>query len=161
MTLLSIAAPKPSICASTGFVTASAKATSTSTGVKQTTIEQDYFTKHNTSVHHQRKRFQYLQHPSQQRKTLQLSPKTVPHSKPLRKPLQLLSANVEPNSNPTRTISAYKCTQIQSAVSNKQRTQRAIAQLKGVSNVQRTQRSIAQLKRTIEPFISALTSQRL
>ena len=66
-----------------------------------------------------------------------------------------------PSSNPTRTISAYKCTQIQSAVSNEQRTQRSIAQLKRVSNVQQTQREIAQLKRTIEPFISALNSQRL
>ena len=66
-----------------------------------------------------------------------------------------------PNSNPTRTISAYKCTQIQSAVYNKQRTQGEIAHLKQVSNAQQTQRATAQLKRTIKPFISALTSQRL
>ena len=66
-----------------------------------------------------------------------------------------------PNSNPTQTISAYKFTQIQSEVSNKQRTQMEIDQLKGVSNVQRIQRAIAQPKRTIEPFINALTSQRL
>ena len=36
-----------------------------------------------------------------------------------------------------------------------------IDQLKGVSNLQRTQTSIAQLKRTIEPLINALTSQRI
>ena len=100
-------------------------------------------------MQHQRKRFQYLQRPSQPLKSLQLSPTTVPRSKPLRKPLQPLSANVQhqqkrpivkqpqtdregvlithsglpnsnqipqsrlPNSNPMRTISAYKCTQIQ------------------------------------------------
>ena len=50
-----------------------------------------------------------------------------------------------PNSNPTRTISAYKCTHLQSTV----------------STLQQTQRSIAQLKWTIEPFVSALTFQPL
>ena len=122
-----------------------------------------------------------MKRPSQPRKPLQLSPTTVPRSKPLRKPLQPLLANVQyqpkrpivkqpqtdregvliphsrlpnsnpiphsvlPNSNPMQTISSYKFTHIQSAV----------------SNLQQTQRAIAQIKLTIEPFLSALTSQRL
>ena len=87
-----------------------------------------------------------------------------------------------PNYNPTQTISEYKCTHKQSAVSNSQQTQmaisnvqqtqrdidnlqqsqRAIANLQqtqsATANVQQTQRAIAQLKRSIEPFVNALKS---
>ena len=59
-----------------------------------------------------------------------------------------------PNSNPSRTISAYKCTHKQSAVSNLYQTQREI------SNVHQTQRDIANVQQTQEEIANVQQTQR-
>ena len=119
-------------------------------------------------MHHQRKRFQYLHHPSQPRKPLQLSPTTAPCSKPQQKPLQPLSDNVQqqpkrhiikrpqtdregvliphsglPNSNPNPQsgLPNYNPTQTISAY-------KCTHKKSAVSNVQQTQRAIANVHQT-------------
>ena len=119
-------------------------------------------------MHHQRKFFQYLQHPPQPQKPLQLSPTTVPRSKPLKKPLQPLLDNVQ--QQPKRPIVKQQQTDREGVLITHPRLpnsnpnphsglpnynpMRKISAYKcthkqsAVSNVQQTQRVIANVQQT-------------
>ena len=141
-------------------------------------------------MHHQRKRFQYLQHPSQPRKPLQLSPTTVSRSKPLKKPLQRLSVNVQqqpkrpivkrphtdregvliphfglPNSNlnpqPGLPNSNPMQTIIEYKCTHKQSEVSYVQQTqRAISNVQQTQREISNVHQTQREISIVQQTQR-